>query len=278
MGWIERRRRRTQPQGAVRLAPDYPWDVFVAPASAPNDIAYGASNWLNRNAVISYGIDASPGGTGMPLGVGVGGSMVSAIPRGGKIVCTGVVALYLAPGSAAGSIHLGFSGGMGFGQTTLAAAADGHIEITAPNEDWAAAANIVLPGDRRGQVICAAMSGGRGTGDATISVRAAIDGLYAGSAPSLGATRVNGTELCINPGNGYQGMSGVLLYAGYWWGNELASPETLAALSRLWAPFAPRRRRIPTSAAAPAVPDITFVGAENITSNSVGYRVTLNYA
>ena len=139
MGWIERRQRRTQPQGAVRLAPDYPWDIFVAPASAPNDIAYGASNWINRNAVISYGINASPGGTGMPLGSGAGGSMVSAIPRGDKIVCTGVVALYLAPGSAAGTVHLGFSSGMGVGQTTLAAAAQRLESPGAPRPAYSAA-------------------------------------------------------------------------------------------------------------------------------------------
>lgn len=76
----------------------------------------------------------------------------------------------------------------------------------------------------------------------------------------------------------------------YIWGNAgahllLAARLTTtafdgAALSaNPWSLFAPQVRRIPVYSAAPsAVPSITFVGAENITSNSAGYRVTLNYA
>ncbi len=45
-----------------------------------------------------------------------------------------------------------------------------------------------------------------------------------------------------------------------------------------WQLFEPQRLVIPTSAAAPAVPAITFVGAENILATSASYRVSLNYA
>ena len=49
-------------------------------------------------------------------------------------------------------------------------------------------------------------------------------------------------------------------------------------LGNPWALFAPRRILVPTYSAPGAVPDITFVGAENILATSADYRVSLNYA
>lgn len=64
------------------------------------------------------------------------------------------------------------------------------------------------------------------------------------------------------------------------WRDAAPDAQTMRALcANPWSMFAPRRTRIPVYSAAPsAVPTITSVGAENITSNSAGWRVSLDYA
>lgn len=75
-----------------------------------------------------------------------------------------------------------------------------------------------------------------------------------------------------------QRLNGQVVFARLW-RRALSIDELRETYANPWSLFAPRRRRIPAYSAAPsAVPSITFVGAENITSNSASYRVTLNYA
>lgn len=63
------------------------------------------------------------------------------------------------------------------------------------------------------------------------------------------------------------------------WNRALTPAERGDIGRNPWQVFAPRRILVPTSGAGGgAVPDITFVGAENITATSANYRVTLNYA
>lgn len=73
-------------------------------------------------------------------------------------------------------------------------------------------------------------------------------------------------------------LAGRMVYARVW-RRGLHLDEMMALQTNPWQIYAPRRVRIPVYSAAPsAVPDITFVGAENITATSAGYRVTLDYA
>ena len=92
-------------------------------------------------------------------------------------------------------------------------------------------------------------------------------------------TIINPTTAPIQVGaSGPSGLNGQVVFARLW-RRALSVNELRETYANPWSLFAPRRRRIPAYSAAPsAVPDITFVGAENITSNSAGYRVTLNYA
>ena len=63
------------------------------------------------------------------------------------------------------------------------------------------------------------------------------------------------------------------------WNRALTPAERGDIGRNPWQVFAPQRILVPTSGAGGgAVPDITFVGAENITATSANYRVTLNYA
>lgn len=64
----------------------------------------------------------------------------------------------------------------------------------------------------------------------------------------------------------------------YLWGRAITESEVRELYLREWAQFAPRERRIWVPGAAPAVPNITAVYAENILAASADYRVTLDYA
>lgn len=86
----------------------------------------------------------------------------------------------------------------------------------------------------------------------------------------------NSADLYVGSGYGYSADAAHALVA--YWHRDVGAAAMGALTRNPWDLFAPRRILIPTAAAPAAVPDITFVGAENITSNSAGYRVTLNYA
>lgn len=63
------------------------------------------------------------------------------------------------------------------------------------------------------------------------------------------------------------------------WNRALSDSEHASLAVNPWQLLTPLARRIwVPSAAASAVPNITFVGAENITATSADYRVTLDYA
>lgn len=107
-----------------------------------------------------------------------------------------------------------------------------------------------------------------------------VDGkrLTTGTASSSAGTVVDGGALRI--GQRYDGavqLDGRMEFL-YGFAAQLSDIEIAilsASPSRL---FMPQRRFIPPAGTATAVPTITFVGAENITSTSADYRVTLDFA
>ena len=71
--------------------------------------------------------------------------------------------------------------------------------------------------------------------------------------------------------------TGSIIKAGYY-ARALSAAEIAALTDELWANYAGDSPWVPVVSAAAAVPTITSVGAENITSNSAGWRVSLDYA
>lgn len=103
-----------------------------------------------------------------------------------------------------------------------------------------------------------------------------INGAMAGSAALGSLGSYNSSNLYI--GGGYGNSADARYAACAYWRRDIGREAMSLLTTNPWAMFAPRRLVIPTTAAAPAVPDITFVGAENILATSAGYRVSLNYA
>ena len=108
-----------------------------------------------------------------------------------------------------------------------------------------------------------------------------VDGmpLAAATVGASAGTVVDGGNLRIG-----QRFDGVVQLDGrvsflYGFSQQLPGADVAALSANPWQLFAPRRIRVPVYGAAPAgVPDVTFVGAENILATSAGYRVTLDYA
>lgn len=271
-GWLKR---RTAPSDALDLS--RPWDLVYVPRIAHHDLAHGASAWSIANGGWGPQLAADPQGrVGQLLTSGFGGALAARTPRDGREVCVGVAALYLAPGSAAGGVHFAFSNSAWAGMASVGIDAAGIMTCVAQNEDYQAAAVVTVPGgDRRGRTVVVALSGGRESGESAISVRVACDGDYIGMHTGLGTTRINGSVLTVNPGNGWTGVTGTLLYAAYRYSTRHAMQDELVALSAGRGLLRPRERRLwLPGAAAPSTPTLLSASAINIGSTSFRPRVT----
>ena len=90
----------------------------------------------------------------------------------------------------------------------------------------------------------------------------------------LGTTRINGSLLTVNPGNGWTGVTGTLLYAAYRYSTRHAMQDELVALSAGRGLLRPRERRLWLPGAATPAPTLLSASAINITGTSFRPRVT----
>lgn len=101
--------------------------------------------------------------------------------------------------------------------------------------------------------------------------------IYTGTTPTLTASS-NRDWYVGDAGNGWaQSPTGAIIKAAFY-RRALTYGEIRLLTERKWANFEPMRFDIPFTPAAGTVPNITFVGAENITATSADYRVTLDFA
>lgn len=259
MGWIERRiPRRQQPQGAARLA---------------GDLASGL------NLLVDFGAGATTRAGGAPAVQGAAQQGLS--PLGASLLCPGgALQSYgyaVSPGGATQPLSVLLAARIA-AQGTLFSVADTYYSGTPFLLLTSDASNLKLYANDNYRVSVPSF-----TGLAILGIRfdgAALDlwinGALAGSAALASLGSANSSNLFI--GGGYGNSADAQYAACAYWQRDIGREAMRLLTTNPWAMFAPRRLVIPTTAAAPAVPDITFVGAENILATSAGYRVTLNYA
>lgn len=100
--------------------------------------------------------------------------------------------------------------------------------------------------------------------------------IASGTTPTLSSTS-NVNYAVGDFGNWASSPTGAIIKGAYY-RRALTGGEISVLTETPWANFEPMRFDIPFTPAAGTVPNITFVGAENITSTSADYRVTLDFA
>lgn len=262
MGWIERRiPRRQQPQGVAR--PDTTRPLVRGLRGA----------WIGGRHLINAATGA-----------------LSSAPGGVAIASEhGIVTQYAGTPTDTGAVIGGFGNQFTVAIRLRPAALGGHRVCGAHNDGgpgWLMAiegASLNMYCDAA-QKVGANVSVGEWSQvafsfDATGTKRLAVDGGVTASAQSATVT-ASGLPVLIGAyqWSGYADFAGDIDYL-YIWDRGLEADELVAVQANPWQLFAPLTRRIwVPSAGGSTVPDITFVGAENITATSAGYRVTLNYA
>lgn len=264
MGWIERRiPRRTQPQGAVRLDTAHPLARGLRGAWS------GGRHPIN---VVTGALSSAPGGVAVASEHGIvtryAGTPTDTGAVLGAFGSQFTVAVRLRPGAVGGHRVCGDHDHLENSFGWLMA-----IEGSALNMYCNAAQKVGV------NVSVGAWSQVAFSFDGAGTKRIAADGVVTASAQSA-TVSASGLSTLIGayPWPGYANFDGDIDYL-YVWERGLSADELMALHANPWALFEPQVRRIwVPSAGGSSVPNITFVGAENITSNSVDYRVTLDYA